>query len=485
MLADLPLAEIDFDFSNQDVGFELDWPQDNTMDNMSQLDLDVQQEETDASGSWPLDAFDLNHELSLQPFATMPQSNSIETSNLDTFLIDMWPIEGPIGDQVLADSIEMGASSSAETGQFEWLNTSLNEFWSPSVDWSTEFNNPDQNISIGEITADSTHLSNDALWSSDLLNLFDASSHASTNLGAQTSHDTLSHQDVPNFDGKSAQPVLYVTSGAPTQEFYPHSEPPLATPIAETHLPIATAALPMGTLGPVRPVTLPPLRRGGKKGPLSAQERQARKKVRRLGVCIRCRRLKQKVLPAKQFNPQKGRILMSIQCNGGLPCESCLHLSKATLWISPCAVANFFDLVKLQPYFLGPSSYALGKQSVTNIFNELIGSSALQKAIENLDIDTVVKAGNLVIAQSGAVAEIQAQMFPTGKTYALVNWVAAANILTSLLEKSADNDAPMSDHLSQIANVQPEPSFWHQHPIFAHVPPQYQDKWNDLVSLLS
>ncbi|KAI6750409.1 hypothetical protein HG530_014690 [Fusarium avenaceum] len=443
MLADLPFAEIDFDLSSQNVGFEFDWPQSNSMDNISQLDLNIQQEETNVTGTWPLDASDPNHELSLQPFTTIPQSETIETSNLDTFLSDMWPIEGPMGDQALGDCIEMGASSSAETGHFEWLNTSLNQVWSPSLDWSTKFNNPVQNVTIGEITADSTQLSNDAVWSSDLLNLFDASSHASTNVGAQISHGTLSHQDVPTFDGKSAQPVLSVTSGAPTQEFHPHSEPPLATPRAETHLPIATAALAMGTLGPVRPVTLPPLRRGGKKGPLSAEERQARKSVRRRGVCIRCRRLKQK-------------------CNGGLPCESCLHLSKATLYISPCAVANFLDIVKLQPYFRG--------------------STALQKTLENLDNDTVVKAGLLVLylGHNGADGIIQARTFPPYKTYALVNWAAAADILVSMLEKAADDGAPMSDHLSKIADVQPGPSSWHQHPIIVPVPPQYQEKGENM-----
>lgn len=303
MLAALPLAEIDFDFSNQDIGFGVDWLQNNTMDNVSQLDLDIQQGETNTTGTWPLYAFDHNHELPLQPFVTMPQSESIETSNLDTFLSDMWPFQGPVGDQALGDCIETGASSSAETGQFEGSNNALNQVWRPSLDWSTDFNNPDQNISIGEIPADSTHHSNNAVWSSDLLDILDASSQANTNVATQIPHDTLSHQNGPTFDGKSAQSILSVLSGTPTQELHLHSEPSLAAPRAEMHLPVATAALPMGTFGPVRPVTLPPLRRGGKKGPLSAQERQTRKEVRRRGVCIRCRRLKQKVLPAEQFDP--------------------------------------------------------------------------------------------------------------------------------------------------------------------------------------
>ncbi|KAM5515602.1 hypothetical protein FOXYSP1_02553 [Fusarium oxysporum f. sp. phaseoli] len=431
MLAALPLAEIELDFSNQDVAFGLDWPQNNTMDNVGQLDLDIQHEETNATGTWPLYSFDPDYEPPLQPFVTMPQSESIETSNLDTFLSDIWLFQGPVGDQALGDYIETEASSSGETGQFEGSNNALNQVWRPSLDWPTGFNNPDQNIGIGEILADSTHHSNDAIWSSDLLNILDASSQANTNAAAQIPHGALSHQNGPKVDGNSAQSILSVPSGAPTQELHPHSEPSLAAPRAEMYLPVATEALPMGTLGPVRPVTLPPLRRGGKKGPLSAQERQNRK-----------------------------------ECFGGLPCEPCLHLSKATLWISPCAVANFFDIVKLQPYFLG--------------------SKSQQKTVENLDIVTVVKAGLLVFALggSGADGKIQAQTFPPYKTYALVNWAAAANILTSLLEKATDNDATMFDHLSQVADVQPEPSSWHEHPILLPVPPQYQEKGKDLDKYL-
>ncbi|KAF4436966.1 hypothetical protein F53441_13148 [Fusarium austroafricanum] len=418
MPAALPLAEIEFDFSNQDVGFGVDWPQNNTMENVSQIDLDTQQEETNTTGTWPSYTFDPNHELPLQPFVTMPQSESIETSNLDTFLSDMWPFQGTVGDLALGNCIETGASSSAETGQLEGPNNDHNQVWRPSLDWSTDFNNPDHNISVGEILADSTHHSNDAVWPSDLLEILDASSQANTTIAAQIPHDTLSHQDGPSFDGKSAQYILSVPSGASTQELHSHSDPSWAASRAEMHLPVATAAIPLATFGPVRPVTLPPLRRGGKKGPFSAQERQTRK-----------------------------------ECFGGLPCEPCLHLSKATLWISPCAVANFVDIVKLQPYFLG--------------------SKSQQKTLENLDDVMVVKAGLLVfgLGDSGADGKIQAQTFPPYKIYALVNWAAAADILTTLLEKAADNDAPMSDHLSQIANVHPEPSSWHQHPIL--VPDRY------------
>lgn len=99
-----------------------------------------------------------------------------------------------------------------------------------------------------------------------------------------------------------------------------------------------------------------------------------------------------------------------------------------------------------------------------------------------------MKAGLLVcdLGQSGANGKIQSQTLNLPyKTYALVNWIAAANVLKSMLEKAADNDAPMSDHLSQIADVQLEPSSWHQHPILIHNPPRYREKGEDLVSLLS
>jgi hypothetical protein len=50
--------------------------------------------------------------------------------------------------------------------------------------------------------------------------------------------------------------------------------------------------------GPSRPVSLPPARKGGKKGPLSLKELEKRREARRQGVCIRCRRMKEKVLRA-------------------------------------------------------------------------------------------------------------------------------------------------------------------------------------------
>lgn len=47
--------------------------------------------------------------------------------------------------------------------------------------------------------------------------------------------------------------------------------------------------------GPSRPVSLPKARRGGRKGPLTAQEKSARREIRKRGSCIRCRKSKEKV----------------------------------------------------------------------------------------------------------------------------------------------------------------------------------------------
>jgi len=48
-------------------------------------------------------------------------------------------------------------------------------------------------------------------------------------------------------------------------------------------------------LGLAHPISLPRARTGGRKGPLSAQEREGRRESRKQGVCIRCRKMKEKV----------------------------------------------------------------------------------------------------------------------------------------------------------------------------------------------
>jgi len=49
------------------------------------------------------------------------------------------------------------------------------------------------------------------------------------------------------------------------------------------------------TFGPSRPISLPPARKGGRKGPLSAEEKKQTRESRKQGICIRCRKTKVKV----------------------------------------------------------------------------------------------------------------------------------------------------------------------------------------------
>ena len=89
------------------------------------------------------------------------------------------------------------------------------------------------------------------------------------------------------------------------------------------------------------------------------------------------------------------------------------------------------------------------------------------------------------LGTSGADAKIQALTIPPYNSYAVVNWATATDILLSMIEKADENDTPMSEHLSQIADLQPEPSSWHQHPIIIPVPTRYEKSGEDMVSLPS
>jgi hypothetical protein len=50
------------------------------------------------------------------------------------------------------------------------------------------------------------------------------------------------------------------------------------------------------TFGPSRPISLPPARRGGRNGRLSRSELENLRESRKQGVCIRCRKMKEKVI---------------------------------------------------------------------------------------------------------------------------------------------------------------------------------------------
>jgi hypothetical protein len=53
--------------------------------------------------------------------------------------------------------------------------------------------------------------------------------------------------------------------------------------------------------GPSRPVSLPPPRRGGRKGPLTVEDKAIRKRARQQGACIRCRQTKKMVFATTIF----------------------------------------------------------------------------------------------------------------------------------------------------------------------------------------
>jgi len=52
---------------------------------------------------------------------------------------------------------------------------------------------------------------------------------------------------------------------------------------------------PVKMFSPSRPVSLPPARRGGRKGVLPLEELKKRRKARKQGACIRCCQLKSQV----------------------------------------------------------------------------------------------------------------------------------------------------------------------------------------------
>lgn len=62
--------------------------------------------------------------------------------------------------------------------------------------------------------------------------------------------------------------------------------------------------------GPSRPIkSMPPARKGGRRGPLSAWQRAERKRAKMQGICIRCRKMKTKA--SEPFSPQ---VLFGCSC---------------------------------------------------------------------------------------------------------------------------------------------------------------------------
>ncbi|PGH26891.1 hypothetical protein AJ80_01473 [Polytolypa hystricis UAMH7299] len=84
--------------------------------------------------------------------------------------------------------------------------------------------------------------------------------------------------------------------------------------------------------GPSNDVCLPPIKRGGRRGPMRAIERKVRKEMRVKGACIICRVRKKK-------------------CDGEVPCGHCLKNFKTKIIKNPCTKANFLDMVESKPCY--------------------------------------------------------------------------------------------------------------------------------------
>lgn len=115
------------------------------------------------------------------------------------------------------------------------------------------------------------------------------------------------------------------------------------------------------------------------------------------------------------------------------------------------------------------------------------GSIAVLKIFDDLDRGTLAKAVGLA-RQCGLIepyAVIQARPMSLLPMPGLLLWDVAVAIMTSILEKAEGNDAPISRHVSQAANLQPELSSDHPPPIIVTSIPSSLDQAKQVVSLLS
>ena len=90
-----------------------------------------------------------------------------------------------------------------------------------------------------------------------------------------------------------------------------------------------------------------PTSRGRRHGPLKEATSMAAAQKRLSGeVCIRCKKMKQKV-SAEAITSIAS--LTNAKCKNDLPCEGCEMNANARSWKQPCQRAKFVDLVKLAP----------------------------------------------------------------------------------------------------------------------------------------
>ncbi|KAL2844336.1 hypothetical protein BJY01DRAFT_214971 [Aspergillus pseudoustus] len=190
--------------------------------------------------------------------------------------------------------------------------------------------------------------------------------------------------------------------------------------------------------GPSRPVSLPPPRRGGRKGPLTVEEKTIRKRTRQQGACIRCRQTKK-------------------TCSGGIPCMACREKSKAPRWKYPCVKAHFYDMVENAPFFPSVSKFersAVYTMTPTSLALQFC-SMAFQSQKEHFTRITTGMPG------------------PFGLPGVII-WPAACEILMGVLERTNKSDCGKTvlRHMSDVIRLRAKSNKCPPPILFMLQPPQ-------------
>ncbi|OQV03190.1 hypothetical protein CLAIMM_08267 [Cladophialophora immunda] len=119
--------------------------------------------------------------------------------------------------------------------------------------------------------------------------------------------------------------------------------------------------------------SLPPAKRGGRRGPLDPSQRKHQREMRFLGVCIRCRRSR-------------------IKCTGGIPCEACRKRATSTIWKNPCIKAHFLDIIEAGSFFPHTTLYQLliiEREEEASIISQFLCATGFASQRENFSFNSV------------------------------------------------------------------------------------------------
>lgn len=190
--------------------------------------------------------------------------------------------------------------------------------WAPcsSLGWTTGSSNLHETTNFDNSTTSDTQILGDAAWPLSGFNFLDTPFHSESALLSAFPVGSLSQGDSSiteehNTLSLSLTPMQGLCPRDTSRHQNEADDDTVSMADASQHQesPLAAGAQPRRVFGPARPVTLPPARKGGRKGPLSLYEREMRRKARKQGVCIRCRRMKEKVASIHLGSRYK-RILM-------------------------------------------------------------------------------------------------------------------------------------------------------------------------------